>query len=309
MKTTDKPNAYRYTGKGKERLIESYLSDKHPFITLNDLKFPEIRPAFGEISELKFVLFPRYWNRGLEYDPSNPELMEARLNTLAGLIFESTRTNWIANSYEQEGALSDEDIAERTRAAVDSLLDNLGSVREKLKLDVIAAMNGDPAAKGPTEVIRSYPGFTAILIYRVAHELYKVGVPYYPRELCEHAHSMTGIDIHPGAQIGDYFFLDHGTGVVIGETSKIGNNVRLYQGVTLGARSLPTRSIESLRKSQKKRHPTIEDNVIIYAGATIVGGPTVIGKDSIIYGSVFISKSVPEKSQVFLLPPPHQKIS
>ena len=188
-------------------------------------------------------------------------------------------------------------------------MNNLGTIRDTLKCDVDAALNGDPAAQGPTEIIRSYPGFTAILLYRVAHELYQQEVPYYPRELSEYAHSKTGIDIHPGAQIGEYFFIDHGTGVVIGETAIIGNNVRIYQGVTLGARSLPKRSIGPLRESKKKRHPTIEDNVIIYAGATIVGGPTVVGKDSIIYGSVFIAKSVPEKTQVFLLPPPHQKMS
>lgn len=308
MTSKKKVDEYHYRGKGIGRLIESYLSDKPPFITSDDLNFPEIESDFKDISELKSVLFPRYWNKGREYNPSKPDLCEAQLNKLGSLLFEGIRTNWIAYSCGQE-EVSDEDIEERSRTAVNSLLDKLGNIRDKLKLDVEAALNGDPAAKGPTEVIRSYPGFTAIQIYRIAHELYKQGVPYYPRELSEHAHSRTGIDIHPGAQIGDYFFIDHGTGVVIGETARIGNNVRLYQGVTLGARSLPTRSIKTLRESKRKRHPTIEDNVIIYAGATIVGGPTVIGKDSIIYGSVFITKSVPEKSQVFLLPPPHQKIS
>ncbi len=309
MKNKKKVHGYHYCGKGIRRLIESYLSDDPPFITSRDLRFPEIEPDSGVISELKSVLFPRYWNKGKEYDPSKPELLEAQLNNLSRVVFEGTKTSWIAYSYEHEEKISDKDIEGRSKDAVDSLLDNIGDIRDKLKLDVKAALNGDPAAKGPTEVIRSYPGFTAIQIYRVAHELYKQGVPYYPRELSEHAHSREGIDIHPGAEIGEYFFIDHGTGVVIGETSEIGNNVRLYQGVTLGARSLPTRSIESLRKSKRKRHPTIEDNVIIYAGATIVGGPTVIGRDSIIYGSVFITKSVPEKSQVFLLPPPHQRIS
>jgi serine O-acetyltransferase len=309
MINKEKVDEYHYCGKGIERLIESYLSDKSPFITSNDLKFPEIEPDFKVISELKSVLFPRYWNRGRDYDPAKPDFLEAQLNNVGRLLFEGTKTSWIAYSSEHEEKLSDNDIEGSSKAAVDSLLDNIGDIRDRLKLDVEAALNGDPAAKGPTEVIRSYPGFTAIQIYRIAHELYKQGVPYYPRELSEHAHSKTGIDIHPGAEIGDFFFIDHGTGVVIGETAKIGKNVRLYQSVTLGARSLPTRSIESLRESKRKRHPTIEDNVIIYAGATIVGGPTVIGKNSIIYGSVFITKSVPENRQVFLLPPPHQKIS
>ena len=309
MKDKKRSNEYNYCGKGAEQLIESYKCDKPPFITSNDLRFLELDSDFGVIRELKSVFFPNYWNRGSDYNPNNPELLKVQLNNLGKLLLEGIRTNWEVYSREHEEGMSNNDTEKRSKAAVDNLLNNIGKIRDKLKLDVEAALNGDPAAKGTIEIIRSYPGFKAIQIYRVAHELYKQKVPYYPRELSEYAHSKTGIDIHPGAQIGDHFFIDHGTGVVIGETAKIGNNVRIYQGVTLGARSLPTRSIETLRQSNRKRHPTIEDNVIIYAGATIVGGPTVVGKDSIIYGSVFISKSVPEKSQVFLLPPPHQKIS
>ena len=300
---------YNYCGEGVHQLIESYLADEPPFITANDLTFPEIESGSGVVRELKSVFFPRYWNRGCDYDPSRKELLEFQLNNVGTLLYEDIKTYLRAYSLDQGEITSDEDIEQKATAAVDTLFDRLGSIRDKLKLDVDAALNGDPAAKGPTEIIRSYPGFTAILLYRVAHELYKQDVPYYPRELSEYAHSKTGIDIHPGAQIGDYFFIDHGTGVVIGETAIIGNNVRIYQGVTLGARSLPKRSIGPLRASKKKRHPTIEDNVIIYAGATIVGGPTVIGKDSIIYGSVFITDSVPEKTQVYLLPPPHQKMA
>ena len=309
MGNNESLNQYDYCGEGIDCLIESYVSDEPPFITANDLRFPEIDSDSGVIRELKSVFFPKYWNRGSDYNPSHKELLEVQLNNLGKLLFEDISTNWRAYCLDHEESLSNENIEQRAKAAVDNLLNNLGKIRDKLKFDVDAALNGDPAAKGPTEIIRSYPGFTAILLYRVAHELYKQDVPYYPRELSEYAHSKTGIDIHPGAQIGDYFFIDHGTGVVIGETSLIGKNVRIYQGVTLGARSLPKRSIGPLRESKRKRHPTIEDNVIIYAGATIVGGPTVIGKDSIIYGSVFIAESVPEKTQVYLLPPPHQKMS
>ena len=309
MKKKNSFNQYHYCGKGIRQLIESYSSDQPPFITAHDLKFPEIDTDTGIIRELKSVFFPKYWNRGSDYNPSNKALLETQLNNLGALLFEDISTNWRAYSFDHEESMSDEEIEKRSRAAVCNVVNNLGTIRNTLKCDVDAALNGDPAAQGPTEIIRSYPGFTAILLYRVAHELYQQEVPYYPRELTEYAHSKTGIDIHPGAHIGDYFFIDHGTGVVIGETAKIGNNVRIYQGVTLGARSLPERSIGPLRESKKKRHPTIEDNVIIYAGATIVGGPTVVGKDSIIYGSVFIAKSVPEKTQVFLLPPPHQKMS
>ena len=309
MENNDILNQYNFSDTGIRKLVESYLSDEPPFITSNDLRFPEIDSDSGIIRELKSVFFPKYWNRGNDYNPSNTTLLKAQLNNLGTLLFVDISTNWRAYALDHQESMSDEDIEMRSRAAVCNLLNNLGAIRDKLKFDVDAALNGDPAAKGPTEIIRSYPGFTAILLYRVAHELYQQEVPYYPRELSEYAHSKTGIDIHPGAQIGDYFFIDHGTGVVIGETAVIGKNVRLYQGVTLGARSLPKRSIGTLRESKKKRHPTIEDNVIIYAGATIVGGPTVVGRDSIIYGSVFIAKSVPEKTQVFLLPPPHQKMS
>jgi len=309
MKHNGISKKFNFCDEGIQQLIESYMSDEPPFLTSNDLKFPKIDSDSGIIRELKSVFFPKYWNRGSVYNPSNNALLETQLNNLGALLFEDISTNWRAYSYDHEESMSDEDIEKRSRAAVCTVVNNLGTIRNKLKCDVDAALNGDPAAQGPTEIIRSYPGFTAILLYRVAHELYQQEVPYYPRELTEYAHSKTGIDIHPGAQIGDYFFIDHGTGVVIGETAKIGNNVRIYQGVTLGARSLPKRSIGPLRESKKKRHPTIEDNVIIYAGATIVGGPTVVGKDSIIYGSVFIAKSVPEKTQVFLLPPPHQKMS
>ena len=309
MENNEKVGQCNYCGDGINQLIQSYLSDEPPFITAHDLKFPEIGSDSGIIRELKSVFFPKYWNRGSDYNPSNKALLEAQVHNLGTLLFEDIRTSWRAFALDHAGSMSDEEIEKRSNAAVSNVLHKLGTIRDTLKLDVDAALNGDPAAKGPTEIIRSYPGFTAILLYRVAHELYQQEVPYYPRELSEYAHSKTGIDIHPGAQIGDYFFIDHGTGVVIGETAIIGNNVRIYQGVTLGARSLPKRSIGPLRESKKKRHPTIEDNVIIYAGATIVGGPTVVGKDSIIYGSVFIAKSVPEKTQVFLLPPPHQKMS
>jgi len=309
MKNKNNFNQFNYCGKGIQQLIDSYRSDQPPFITSPDLNFPEIDADAGIIRELKTLFFPNYWNRGSDYNPSNPPLLEIHLNDVGTLLFEDISTNWRAFSLEHGKGMSGQDIEQRSRAAVCTLFSKLGTIRDTLKCDVDAALNGDPAAKGPTEIIRSYPGFTAILLYRIAHELYQQDVPYYPRALSEYAHTKTGIDIHPGAHIGDYFFIDHGTGVVIGETAKIGNNVRIYQGVTLGARSLPKGSIGLLRESKKKRHPTIEDNVIIYAGATIVGGPTVVGKDSIIYGSVFIAKSVPEKTQVFLLPPPHQKMS
>ena len=177
----------------------------------------------------------------------------------------------------------------------------LPRLRRLLAKDIRAAYEGDPAAKGFDEIIFSYPGLFAITIYRFAHELYKQGVSLIPRIMTEYAHNMTGIDIHPGASIGESFFIDHGTGVVIGETTEIGKRVRIYQGVTLGALSLPKDTVEKLRN--QKRHPTIEDDVILYAGVTILGGEAVIGARSVIGGNVWITESVPPDTKVFLKKP------
>ncbi len=177
----------------------------------------------------------------------------------------------------------------------------LPQLRATLATDVRAAYEGDPAAKGYDEIIFSYPGLSAITVYRVAHRLFKLGTPLLPRIMTEYAHSRTGIDIHPGAHIDESFFIDHGTGVVVGETTSIGKRVRIYQGVTLGALSLPKEAVEQLRS--EKRHPTIEDDVIIYSGATILGGETVIGARSVIGGNVWITESVPPDTKVFLKKP------
>ena len=172
------------------------------------------------------------------------------------------------------------------------LIEEIPEIRRKIQLDTIAAFNGDPAAKSNEEVMLSYPGLEAILVHRIANFLYKNGVPVIPRIMSEHVHGKTGIDIHPGASIGESFFIDHGTGVVIGETCIIGDNVKIYQGVTLGALSVKK------NLQNKKRHPTIEDNVTIYANATILGGETVIGKNSIIGGNTWVTESVLENSVI-----------
>jgi serine O-acetyltransferase len=177
----------------------------------------------------------------------------------------------------------------------------LPQLRAALATDVRAAYDGDPAAKSYDEIIFSYPGLLAITVYRIAHQLQEQSVPLIPRIMTEYAHSHTGIDIHPGAHINESFFIDHGTGVVIGETTEIGSRVRLYQGVTLGALSLPKGAGALLRN--QKRHPTIEDDVIIYSGATILGGNTVIGARSVIGGNVWITESVPPDTKVFLKRP------
>ncbi len=190
---------------------------------------------------------------------------------------------------------------ERGQEEAINFLKRLPEIRKLLATDVQAAYDGDPAAKTIDEVVISYPGVLAITIHRIAHQLWQQNIPLLPRMMSEYAHSITGIDIHPGAIIGQSFFIDHGTGVVIGETSKIGEQVRIYQGVTLGALSLPKDEVEQLR--HEKRHPTIEDDVTIYAGATILGGQTIIGRGSVIGGSVWITSSVPPGTKVFLAPP------
>ena len=171
--------------------------------------------------------------------------------------------------------------------AVETLIAEIPALRKKIQMDADAILQGDPAARSLGEVILSYPGLEAILIYRIAHFLHKNGIPLIPRIMTEHAHRKTGIDIHPGAEIGESFFIDHGTGIVIGETAVIGNNVRIYQGVTLGALFLE----KDLQN--KKRHPTIQDDVTIYSGATILGGETVIGKGCTICGNTWIVESIP----------------
>jgi serine O-acetyltransferase len=171
--------------------------------------------------------------------------------------------------------------------------DALPALYEKIDQDVQAMFEGDPAAKSKSEVIRTYPGFYAIAAYRIAHELHTLGVQGIPRVITEHAHSKTGVDIHPAASIGHHFCIDHGTGIVIGETALIGSYVKLYQGVTLGALSV------SKEDAEKKRHPTLEDNVVVYAGATILGGDTVIGHDSVIGGNVWLTRSVPPDSKIY----------
>ncbi len=179
------------------------------------------------------------------------------------------------------------------KMVVTQFFQGIPSIYQLLHEDVQAIYNWDPAAKSHQEIIRSYPGFYAIASYRVAHELLELGVQIIPRGITENAHSRTGIDIHPGAQIGRHFFIDHGTGVVIGETTVIGDHVKIYQGVTLGALSVDKEA------ANRKRHPTIENHVVIYSGATILGGETVIGEGSVIGGNVWLTRSVPAGTKVY----------
>lgn len=184
-------------------------------------------------------------------------------------------------------------------------MERLPDLRLKLSEDVRAHFDGDPASKSLDEIVFCYPGMYAIFVYRLAHELHDRAIPLLPRIMSEHAHSLTGIDIHPGADIGREFFIDHGTGVVVGETTRIGDRVRIYQGVTLGALSVPRESQDGISLRGVRRHPTIEDDVTIYAQATILGGDTVIGARSVIGGNVWLTSSVPADTTVLIEPPRH----
>ena len=211
-----------------------------------------------------------------------PEFFSQSLHTPAALLAE------IAYTLNRQIAATLQTNAQEAQALTVQFLEHLPNIRALLQADLEAFYEGDPAATSLAEIVLAYPGLQAILVYRLAHVLWQLNVPMIPRIMTELAHSQTGIDIHPGAAIGRHFFIDHGTGVVIGETAVIGDHVKLYQGVTLGA--LSTRGGQSLRG--KRRHPTIEDRVTIYAGASVLGGDTVIGHDAVIGGNAFITASV-----------------
>ncbi|MBI2441125.1 MAG: serine acetyltransferase [Lentisphaerae bacterium] len=194
------------------------------------------------------------------------------------------------------------DCRAKAEQAVITLIESLSAIRDLLQQDIQAAYDGDPAARSLMEIVLSYPGLQAIAVHRIAHVLYQQGVPLIPRIMAEQSHSNTGIDIHPGARIGGGFFIDHGTGVVIGETCIIGQNVKLYQGVTLGALSFPKDEHGNPIKGVK-RHPEVRDNVTIYAGATILGGDTIVGEGAVIGGNVWLTHSVPPGAKVYNLQP------
>jgi len=235
-----------------------------------------------------------------------PEMVVRFFDELLGLLFPEFASERFSDQESLE--LRVEELRRKLRQIFDhnkeciksgikglenDFFDALPEIRSRLLLDIDAIYLGDPAAQTRGEVIRTYPGFYAIAAHRIAHQLLKLGVILIPRIISEHAHRQAGIDIHPGAEIGDYFCIDHGTGIVIGETTIIGSQVKIYQGVTLGGLSVKKED------ARKKRHPTIEDGVVIYAGATILGGDTVIGENSIIGGNVWLTKSVPANSKIY----------
>ena len=244
------------------------------------------------IAQIQNMIFPGY------YKNKNYRIYTVRNNLsmqLEDVLYNLSKQISIVLKYLPEYEKKDEkDLLCEAEQLSLQFLDKITKIRELIQTDLEAAFDGDPAAFNKPEIIFSYPGLYAIMVNRIAHELYLLGVPLIPRIMTEYAHSKTGIDIHPGATLGRYFFIDHGTGIVIGETTEIGDNVKIYQGVTLGA--LSTREGQKLHG--KKRHPTIEDNVTIYSGASILGGNTVIGHDSVIGGNAFITTSIPSNTRV-----------
>lgn len=262
--------------------------------SLESAALPNRRAVIEAFNHLKPVIYVGFFStRSLNRDNLRHTIAEHLYPAYEILVEQICR----AASYEALMGRAPARGPEWSEDVVLGLLRALPALRRTLNGDVVAAFEGDPAAMSVEEVVFSYPALTAITAHRLAHLLHLAGVPMIPRIFAEHAHSQTGIDIHPGARIGERFFIDHGTGVVIGETAEIGNNVKLYQGVTLGALSVP-RAGQSAAPDHHKRHPTLEDDVTIYSGATILGGETVIGRGSTIGGNVWLVHSVPPGSKI-----------
>jgi len=282
-----------------ERLIASYLGDNRAR-RLSHRYLPS-REAIVEVLESVLdLMYPGYFGRR---DITQENLHSHVTQALAALSPKLEREIEHCLCYgQEEGAESEGDCAPRAREIASVFLHRLPAIRSLLVSDVQAAFDGDPAASNLDEVILAYPGLLAVSVYRIAHALYDLGVPMMARIMTEWAHSKTGCDIHPGATIGAGFFVDHATGVVIGETTHIGEGVKLYQGVTLGALSFPRDAAGQIIRG-KKRHPTVESGSTLYANATVLGGQTVVGTDSVIGGSVFLTHSVPARSRVSLKEP------
>lgn len=281
----------------KEAVLE--ISDNYKKQSLLMAQEGRQRPNRGIIIEiikdLRRVMFPGYFGEENINITVPDYFIGHSLTDIYERLYSQIKIAFLYNNTES----THEEIIKKTDDVCADFFKKIPEIQRMLLKDVEALYNGDPAANNKEEIIFSYPGLFAIFVYRIAHELYSQNVPLIPRIMTEYAHSRTGIDINAGATIGEYFFIDHGTGIVIGETTVIGNHVKLYQGVTLGG--LSTRGGQNL--SGVKRHPTIEDNVTIYAGATILGGETVIGSDSVIGGNTFIVESVPPNTRVSLKNP------
>ena len=281
-----------------QTIIES-CGDKNSCNHVDFEPIPSKDAVIKIIDKFLEIIFPGYFSRE-KLDPVNLSFSIGQCVIQLFSMLSEQVTSGIRHDCNRN-SMTCQECNEKGLEISLKVLESIPSIRRLLSLDVQAAFEGDPAARSYDEIIFSYPGIFAITVYRTAHVIFELGVPMLPRIMSEYAHSKTGIDIHPGAHIDERFVIDHGTGVVIGETTTIGKNVRIYQGVTLGALSLSKDACEQLR--EKKRHPTIEDDVIIYSGATILGGDTVIGKRAVIGGNVWLTESVPPDTRVLMEKP------
>jgi serine O-acetyltransferase len=278
-KLTESIIANYQSSSGKETAGSDYLPDKNSVIEV--------------VTAIRKLLFPGYFDDNADY-ANQMEFYTGGLLIQAEKLLQ--RQICCALNLDNEKNTDCKINFEKACDLSYIFLGKIPELREILLTDVQAAFDGDPAARNKHEIIFAYPGIFAVSVYRMAHELYLLSVPLIPRIMTEYAHSVTGIDIHPGAEIGNHFFIDHGTGVVIGETTQIGNNVKIYQGVTLGA--LSTKGGQKLR--DKKRHPTLEDEVTVYSAASILGGETIIGKGSVIGCNAFITQSIPAYTKIIV---------
>lgn len=280
-------------------IVETYDDGKIRAHNLDQLKrLPSQEKTISILKKLYQILYPGFYG--------NQSLTRQNVAYHIGALLDEVSDDLDEQIYHACRISSGDDSSREECAnfatkTVEDFISALPDIRRLLRLDVQAAFDGDPAAKGFAEIILAYPGFEAVTVYRLAHALYNLNVPLLPRMMTEYAHHKTGVDIHPGATIGKSFFIDHGTGVVIGETTEIGDNVKLYQGVTLGALSFPKDERGNVIRG-RKRHPTIEDEVVIYSGATILGGETVIGKGSVVGGNTWLTRSLPPGSKVLSNP-------
>ena len=277
------------------RMTETAFSTPY-IISKGGKKLPDRGNVIRIIKEIRRVMFPGYFGDENISVISPKYFIGDRLTHIYGNLKKEVKA---ALDFRPQEECGEDDLDKKAENICRTFFERLPDVQQLLLKDVEAGYYGDPAAKSREDVVFSYPGLFAIFVYRIAHEFYVQAVPLLPRIMTEYAHSRTGIDINSGAEIGEYFFIDHGTGVVIGETTEIGNNVKLYQGVTLGA--LSTRSGQKLKG--KKRHPTIRDNVTVYSGASILGGETEIGEGVIVAGGAFVTKSVPAHTKVIVKNP------
>lgn len=272
-------------------ILAGYKDSTLPLRHVTHTPMPNKCEIIDIILNLHRILFPGFFENGEDSVLKSEDALD---QLLYETYYRLKRQIMLAFSFfAKEKEFSD--FEEDAETICDAFFGKLPYIQKMLQKDVAAGFSGDPAAQSKEEIVICYPGFYAISVYRFAHELYVANVPLLPRIMTEHAHSLTGIDINAGATIGENFFIDHGTGIVIGETCVIGKNVKVYQGVTLGA--LSTRGGQSL--AGVRRHPTVEDNVTIYAGATILGGETVIGENSVIGGNCFVTKPIPPNTKVF----------